>query len=164
MLFRILDKILVWLVAAGFTVMVLVGFAQVVFRYVLASSLSWSEELVRYVFVWSVFLTAAIAFNQNAHIVIDFLVGCYPPRLRRAARLASSGCAFVGVAIVFVLGIQLILSPSIRLQKSTAMEIPMAIPYASIPVGSALMLVNIVRATWRSWKGQPDAHAHVEVG
>jgi TRAP-type C4-dicarboxylate transport system permease small subunit len=162
--FRILDKSLAWLVGAGYAVMVMVGFAQVVFRYVLASPLSWSEELVRYVFVWSVFLTAAIAFNQNAHIVIDFLVGFYPSRLRRAARLVSSGCAFVAVAIVFGLGLQLILSPSIWFQKSPAMEIPMAIPYASIPVGSALMLVNIVRSTWRAWKGPSGPHAHVEVG
>jgi TRAP-type C4-dicarboxylate transport system permease small subunit len=43
------------------------------------------------------------------------------------------------------------------------MEIPMAIPYASIPVGSALMLVNIVRSTWRTWKGRSGPHAHVEV-
>ena len=57
--FRILDKVLAWLVAAGYAVIVVVGFAQVVFRYVLESPLSWSEELVRYVFVWSVFLTAA---------------------------------------------------------------------------------------------------------
>ncbi len=162
--FRILDKVLAWLVAAGYAVIVVVGFAQVVFRYALATSLSWSEELVRYVFVWSVFLTAAIVFNRNGHIAIDFMVDFYPPRLRQAARAVSSGCALVAVAIVFVLGVQLILSPSIWFQKSPAMEIPMAIPYASIPVGCALMLVNIVRSTWRTWKGRSDPHAHGEVG
>jgi len=84
MLARIWDKSLAALVATSYVVIVVVGLAQVLFRFVLSSPLSWSEELVRYVFVWSVFLTAAIAFNLNSHISIDFLTSWYPPRLQRA--------------------------------------------------------------------------------
>ncbi len=163
MVFRVLDRVMEWIIGACFTVMVVVGFAQVVFRYLLASPLSWSEELMRYVFVWSMFLTAAVAFNRNAHIVIDFLVTHYPARLRHLAKVISSVLAFVAVATVFVLGLQLILSPSIWFQKSPAMEIPMAVPYAAIPVGCALMLVNIVRVTWRSRHAPTAPPAHGEV-
>ena len=80
---------------------------------------------MRYVFVWSVFLTAAIAFNSGLHIRIDFLTERYPPRLRRAATLLSWACMIVAVGILFVLGMQLARSPSVRFQKSPAMEIPM---------------------------------------
>jgi len=163
MLARIWDKSLEALVATSYVVIVVVGFAQVLFRFFFESPLSWSEELVRYVFVWSVFLTAAIAFNLNSHISIDFLTAWYPPRLQRVFALVSWGCVILGVVVVFVLGMQLIQSPSVRLQKSPAMEIPMTLPYAAIPVGCAVMMVNILRAAWRTWKGKQAPAEHIEV-
>jgi TRAP-type C4-dicarboxylate transport system permease small subunit len=163
MLARIWDRSLEALVATSYAVIIVVGFAQVLFRFLFASPLSWSEELVRYVFVWSVFLTAAIAFNLNSHISIDFLTAWYPPRLRRVSALLSWGCAILAIIVVFVLGMQLIQSPSVRLQKSPAMEIPMALPYAAIPVGCVVMLVNILRAAWRTWQGRQAPSAHIEV-
>jgi hypothetical protein len=92
MLARIWDKSLEVVVATSYAVIVVVGFAQVLFRFVFESPLSWSEELVRYVFIWSVFLTAAIGFNLNSHISIDFLTTWYPPRLQRMVALVSWGC------------------------------------------------------------------------
>ena len=159
---RAFDAVLAALVAAGYAVIVVVGFAHVLFRFVFQSSLSWSEELVRYIFVWSVFLTAALAFNFDSHIRVDFLTARYPPRLQRAMALISWGCVIVCVAILLVLGLQLMQAPSVRRQKSPAMEIPMSIPYAAIPVGCAAMLVNIARAVRRTWKGAPSTEVHVE--
>ncbi len=163
MLARAFDETLAVLVEAGYAVLVVVGFAQVLYRFVLESPLSWSEELIRYVFVWSVFLTAAIAFRLDLHIEVDFLTTWYPPRLRRAMALLAWACVVLFVAVLFVLGTQLVLSPSVRLQKSPAMEIPMTLPYAAIPVGSALMMVNVLRAARRTWRGQARGDRPVEI-
>jgi TRAP-type C4-dicarboxylate transport system permease small subunit len=162
MLARVWDKSLAALVATCYVAMVIVGFSQVLFRYVFHTSLAWSEEFVRYVFIWSVFLTAALAFNLNTHIIIDFLTVWYSPRLKRIAALISWGCVIVGVAITFVLGMQLIGAPSVRFQKSPAMEIPMTVPYAAIPVASVLMMVNVLRAAWRTWKRLEKSTVNVE--
>jgi len=163
MLARIWDKSLAALVATSYVVIVVVGLAQVLFRFVLSSPLSWSEELVRYVFIWSVFLTAAIGFNLNSHISIDFLTTWYPPRLQRMVALVSWGCVILGVVVVFVLGMQLIQSPSVWLQKSPAMEISMTLPYAAIPVGCVVMMVNILRAACRTWQGKQAPAERLEV-
>ena len=163
MLARIWDKSLEVVVATSYAVIVVVGFAQVLFRFVFASPLSWSEELVRYVFIWSVFLTAAIGFNLNSHISIDFLTTWYPPRLQRMVALVSWGCVILGVVVVFVLGMQLIQSPSVWLQKSPAMEISMTLPYAAIPVGCVVMMVNTLRAAWRTWQGKQAPVERLEV-
>ena len=163
MLARIWDKSLEVVVATSYAVIVVVGFAQVLFRFVFASPLSWSEELVRYVFIWSVFLTAAIGFNLNSHISIDFLTTWYPPRLQRMVALVSWGCVILGVVVVFVLGMRLIRSPSVWLQKSPAMEISMTLPYAAIPVGCVVMMVNILRAAWRTWQGKQAPAERLEV-
>lgn len=163
MLARAFDATLAALVEAGYAVLVVVGFAQVLFRFVFESPLSWSEELIRYVFVWSVFLTAAIAFRLDLHIEVDFLTTWYPPRLRRAMARVAWGCVVLFVAVLFVLGTRLVLAPSVRLQKSPAMEIPMAVPYAAVPVGAALMMVNVLRAARRTWRGRARDGRPVEI-
>jgi C4-dicarboxylate transporter DctQ subunit len=155
MLARLWDKGLAALVVTSYVVLVVVGFAQVLFRYLFAFPLAWSEEVLRYVFVWSIFLTSAIAFNLNSHIAIDLLTSRYPPRVRRAVALVSWGCVAFCVALVFLLGMQLIQSPSVRFQKSAALEMPMTVPYSALPVGCAAMLVNIMRAARRTWRGEP---------
>lgn len=165
MLARAWDRTLATLVATGYAAMVVVGFAQVLSRFVFERPLSWSEELVRYVFVWSVFLTAAIAFTQDLHIRIDFVTARCPPRVQRALGLVSWACVLLGLLILLVLGLELVSSPSVWRQKSPAMEIPMAVPYAALPVGAVVMLVNALRAARRAWRGEaaPASDARVEI-
>ena len=61
-------------------VMVTVTLAQVIFRYVIAAPLPWSEELARYCFVWIVFLGGAIGLSRGIHLGVDLFVNMLPPR------------------------------------------------------------------------------------
>lgn len=45
---------------------------QVIWRYVLESALSWSEELARYIFVWLVWVAAAYATKKCAIFALPF--------------------------------------------------------------------------------------------
>jgi len=54
-------------------IIVTIMFIQVVFRYLLNNSLSWSEEITRYLFVWLVFLGSALCIRDRLHIGVDFL-------------------------------------------------------------------------------------------
>lgn len=55
----LLDKIIIAVLILILSVMLLVGAMQVIWRYVLQQSLSWSEELMRYLYVWATMLGAA---------------------------------------------------------------------------------------------------------
>lgn len=57
--------------------------AQVVYRYVLNDALSWSEELARWLFVWTIYLGTAVMAGQRRHMRIDFLVGRVSPGMQR---------------------------------------------------------------------------------
>ena len=52
-----LEKVIFAFAGAGMALIAVIIFIQVVFR-VLGRSLSWSEEISRYIEVWIVFLTA----------------------------------------------------------------------------------------------------------
>ena len=49
-------------------------FAQVLCRYIFDNSLTWSEELGRYIFIWITFLGLPAALEAKAHVALDLLL------------------------------------------------------------------------------------------
>ena len=58
-------------------------FVQVVSRYVFNHSLSWSEELARYIFIWQVWLGSSYCVKENRHIRIDIFTEHLSPQVRK---------------------------------------------------------------------------------
>lgn len=56
-------------------VMVALVFGNVVLRYGFNSSITLSEELSRWLFVWMTFLGAIVALKEHGHLGTDMLVG-----------------------------------------------------------------------------------------
>lgn len=75
----ILEKIQIVLLTVSVPAMVLIMFYQVIMRYVFANSPAWSEELVRYLFIFNVMMAAAIAVRRNSHLQIDILLNVLKP-------------------------------------------------------------------------------------
>ena len=55
---------------------------QVVLRLVFNNPLSWPEEVVRYFFVWVVFLGSTVAVTRGGHIRVLVAIDPYGPRAR----------------------------------------------------------------------------------
>ena len=55
---------------------------QVIMRYVFHSSLGWSEELARYMFVWLVFIGISYGAKVMRHIKIDAFLYLFPKLMR----------------------------------------------------------------------------------
>ena len=51
--------------------MSIIIFIQVIMRYVFQNSLTWSEELARYMFVWLVYFAVSFTARREKHIRID---------------------------------------------------------------------------------------------
>lgn len=125
-----------------FGAMVAVSLAQVFFRYVLNDSLTWSEELARYLFVWVSFLGAAIALHRKMHIAVDILTSIVSERVRRIM-LWLTQIAVVGLLIVLILyGVRI--SVLTWNTPSAALRMPMGLVYMAIPVGAFCMLVVLI--------------------
>ena len=78
----ILEKIQRVILTVSVPAMVLIMFYQVVMRYVFHNSPAWSEELVRYLFIFNVMMAAAIAVRRNSHLQIDIVLNALKPHLR----------------------------------------------------------------------------------
>ncbi len=137
---RLADTLLATL-SAGIICIVL---AAVFFRYVLNHSLSWSDEMVRYLFVWFTMLGAAVTLREREHIRVDFFVEKLSARHRRWAEVAMLACVSIFHAALMVLGICWVWST--RGSYTSALQWPLNLFfYAALPCSAALSLWYAVR-------------------
>lgn len=120
-------------------IMVTVTLAQVIFRYVIAAPLPWSEELARYCFVWIVFLGGAIGLSRGIHLGVDLLVNMLPVPLRRGLDALTS-LLIAGFAATVIYASYPVLNMNM-FQTSPALGIQMTWIYAAIPVSMVLIFL-----------------------
>ena len=128
---------------------VVVIFAQVVTRYLLHVSLSWSEELARYLLMWLAMLSAAYGFKIKAHFALVFIVNRFPDTVRKVVSLTVSllVCALLCLFVLEAVEI----TWSVRRQVGPATGLSKALPYSSGVVGGLLMLYYVALNAWRDW-------------
>lgn len=120
-------------------VMILVTLAQVIFRYVIAAPLPWSEELARYCFVWIVFLGGAVGLSRGIHLGVDLLVNALPEPVRNLMGALTSTLIAIFAATVIYASLP-VLSMNM-FQRSPALGIQMTYIYMAIPISMALIFL-----------------------
>jgi TRAP-type C4-dicarboxylate transport system permease small subunit len=122
-------------------------FVQVVLRYV-GVGIGGLDELPRYLFVWLVMIGAAAAMQRGEHTVLDYFINLLGHR-GRALVLALTNA--VGIALfLYMIKLSLVLVPNAQLQTSPSLELPLGYVYAAIPIGSALIVLPMLRNLYRA--------------
>ena len=133
-----------WFLIVSLIVMVLVTFMQIVLRWFNAATV-WAEEFSRYVMLYQVWVGASYAVHEDAHIRITALIGKLSGGRRRGMDLVVLTLWLLFALWLTVGGCVLVGKIAAMGQVSSAMRIPMTIPYASVPIGGALMTIRLVQ-------------------
>jgi len=126
---------------------ILIGL-QIIFRYVISFPLAWTEEIARYLFVWMIYLGASLAFKRRRHLKVDAVLLLFGPTGKFVLQLVSNMlcvvfCLFVSYyGVIITYRMQFVLP-----QVSPTVQIPMALAYAAVPVGTILMLIRLTQDT-----------------
>ncbi|WP_352425027.1 TRAP transporter small permease [Aminomonas paucivorans] len=123
---------------------VVLVFFQVVMRYVFQNSLSWSEELARYIFLWQTWLGASYAVKEHRHLRVEMLADRFKGRARLVFELFVLVVWFGFSGFLAYQGYQMTSFLVQSGQTSAAMQIPISWAYASVPVGCGLMALRLV--------------------
>ena len=126
---------------------------SVFFRYVLRSAVCWSEEVSRYLMVWLGFLGMSLAIKGNEHINITFFINSLSQRARTVVKYVTDIIVLAFLGLVLIHSINHLIT--VRDQTSVALMLPMYIPYASVTVGAALMILQSVRSMFSAVRRDP---------
>ena len=144
-----------WFLIISLAVMVLITFMQVVLRWFDAATV-WAEELSRYIMLYQVWIGASYAVREDAHIRITALIDKLTGKKRHVSETVVLTLWLIFAVWLTVEGVVLVKEIAIMGQVSSAMRIPMTIPYASVPVGGALMSIRLVQKMIQSFKKNPN--------
>lgn len=149
--FGAVDRAVEGLCAAILGLITTIALYQIVSRYALNRSLSWSEEAQIFGHIWIVFLGIPIAYRRGAHLYIETFCDMLPPLPRSIFNLAVELTWLAFAISLMTLG--WMVARVAHLQSSPGLEVPMSYPYAGMVVGGVYLLFVALRrlfgGVWR---------------
>mgnify|MGYP000865807722 CR=1 FL=1 len=126
--------------------MTLILAVQVFMRYVMQASLTWSEELARYIFVWLIYMGISYGAKIMKHIRIEAAVLLLPQKGQRYVEIVGD-VLFLGFACFIVYTSWGIVQKQLMLgQASPAIQMPMWMLYSAPLVGFGLTALRQIQA------------------
>ena len=132
----LIDKIIQVLSTIIMGVMVIAVCWQVITRYILNNPSTVTEEALRYLLIWVTMVGGAYAYGRRKHLAITAL----------SKRLSFKGQKIFVQAMVILFCVVVMIGGGTRLvntaadQLSAALQLPMPLIYASVPVGAILFI------------------------
>lgn len=139
-----LNKAVSYIGICIFVVLIVACVTQVFFRFVLNNSLSWTEELARYCFIWMHMLGASLLIETGGHATVTAVLDLLHGAVRKIVDLIIELVIFFDGTMMLYAGIQL--SYSSRNNLSTAMSVPMWCINSSVAVGGILLMFQALVA------------------
>ena len=157
MVFRAASNLVEGLLLLMMVVLCADVFLGVFSRYVIGRTFTWYDEIARLLFVWIVFLGAAVGVRRTAHFRLHLLVDRFPPGVRRVADV-------FGVLVLIGFGLVLIqqgwkLVELGQFQRTPVMGLSKQYVYLSVPAGGALIILYSLPQLWRALRGGPGPAA-----
>lgn len=141
------DNIEEFLLVILLLAMTLIMGIQVFCRYALGMSLSWSEELTRYLFIWSGFLSVSYCSKKCLSIKIEQFVAAFPRRGRAIFKVVNHTFELIFFAYMIPFACAYLLSAVQSGQVSPACGTPMYYIQAA-PLVSFLMVAFRILQRW----------------
>jgi len=162
MFYRILNKSIRVLTILFLSVLTILVPVEVFLRYLFGKSLYITEEFTRYLMVWVVFLASSLAIREDSHISIGILVNRFRGRTRSWLNLIAQALLVIFLVFLIIEGII-----ALRFQMDQiipSLGLPIFWFYLAIPVGSFLMILNLLPKIWESLKGVSGRHSSSATG
>jgi TRAP-type C4-dicarboxylate transport system permease small subunit len=138
-----------WALLVFYSMLVITMAVEVLRREVFSYSSVWGEEIVRYSFIYLVWIGAAAAVRDRAHIRIDVIFEFVSPRIK--ALLYLFGDLVTLVVSVFALYWSWeSVAVSLKFGSvSHGLRLPLSLFLSAVPIGFALVLYRLLQSIRR---------------
>ncbi|WP_340002339.1 TRAP transporter small permease [Oceanobacillus sp. FSL K6-0127] len=132
------EYILVFL--SAFTVVII--FLQVVMRYVFGNSLTWSEEMARYMFIWLIYIGVSYAVKKKRHLGVDAITMLFKEKGNLIVALIANFSFLIFAIVMTYFGLDIVLRVT---RESAALQIPLTWVYVAPVVGMTLTSIRLIQ-------------------
>lgn len=153
-----LDNICGALIVVMIGAMVIVTSAQIVCR-TWFTALTWSDEVTRYLLIWSTFLGATCVYRHGGNIAITFIQEALPKPAARAMRVLVHVVCMALFAVLLYYGCQYVT----KLNKTaTSLPIKMKYVFICVPLSMAVCMYHALVMALNELRAVPDAAKEVK--
>ena len=133
------EKITRFIIVITFSIMIIACVLQVYTRYVLNTSLSWTEELARFTFIWTNLLGASLCVKYNAHATVTAVFEVLPQKIKQYVLVFIQLVILAVCYVLIVPGTQFAMQVSRSV--SPAMKLSMSFIYGVVPIMGLLIVL-----------------------
>ena len=134
-----LEEMLLIILLVSMTVLMGV---QICARYIMNASLTWSEELTRYMFIWSAFLSISYCIKKWISIKIDQIINMMPKHIYTYFQLLLNVILFVFFLYLSTHAFTFLQMSIASAQTSPALGLPMYVVQSAPLVGFLLASIR----------------------
>ncbi len=134
---RWVERLCAWILA----VLILDVGVGIFGRYVIELPVTWTEELARYLMIWAALLAVSCGVARREHVAVTALLERLPQKLQRHLGVAIDALGIAFFAFLAYFGIDM--TKQGATQYATIFEMTMWLPFAAVPVSSALACVQL---------------------
>lgn len=137
-IYKVIDLIRKVAVIVLFTFIIVSMGLQILLR-----NLDWTDEILRYINIWVVFLGAGLAVKHSEHLqVVFFADKIFGGKGRNILHIARHVIVILFLVVIAIAGIM----KTIKAAALQAQMVPISISwfYLAIPVGCALMVMDYI--------------------
>ncbi len=153
-LLHFIDGLLRKVVTLAIGLMLSIIFLQVVLRYAFHFTFAFSEELARYLFVWTVFLCIPVVAKTGGHMAVGAITERVSGFWLKACQVAGGLFTLLFSGILLWQGIRMVRLT--QFQTSPALGLKMSYVYLAIPLGAAVLLLLTLAGLFELLRGKKD--------
>ncbi|MBO0902912.1 TRAP transporter small permease [Jiella sonneratiae] len=146
--------------AVVFLAMTILGFVNVVVRYLTSYSFAATQELLLDGFLIITVFGAAIAARRGEHLAVTLLTDLLPAAGRRAAVALSAALSILLLALSAWFTLGLVQNQYQSGVTSSGMQIPEWYVSAALPLGFLMIAVRLVEAGFSEWRTAGDGRPY----
>lgn len=139
------DRLEEYVLCFSLVMTTMIIFMQIIMRSVFNSSLTWSEELTRYIFIWQIWLGVSIAQKQKQHIRVELLFSLVKnEKFKDVIEIIATLILIAFNIFLIKYGSEVVSQMIQRGNLSGAMRMPMWIVFLSLPVASFVFCLRLI--------------------
>jgi len=138
-----------WALLVFYSMLVITMAVEVLRREVFSYSSVWGEEIVRYAFIYLVWIGAAAAVRERAHIRIDVIFEICTPRVKSLLYLFGDLVTLVVACIALYYSWESLMVSLKYGSVSHGLRVPMTWFLSAVPIGFCLLLYRLLQSIRR---------------